>query len=167
MIFFARQSTSGIPETSPAYREADESRDAGGRRQPFVHFLVVLAAAQDDAADFFAAFPPRRCDDFLAVLATIEPLDLPESGSTPASCSSSMACTMSPGRSSRSYAFLSPFSAVQLFFLRRDQQFEHEPAVAFAVEVVGQPLQTCRLPCIERLVPLRVVAHQNLAKARL
>src|SRR5438034_1876111 len=41
-----------LPEVRPAHSEADEPRDTGRRRQPFAHLFVVLAAAQNDAADF-------------------------------------------------------------------------------------------------------------------
>src|SRR5881396_2260324 len=48
-----------FPEVRPAHSEAYEPRHSGRRRQPFAHFLVVLAAAQDDAADFVTAALPR------------------------------------------------------------------------------------------------------------
>jgi hypothetical protein len=44
---------------SPSGREADESRDSSSRHEPFAHFLIVLTAAQDDAADFVATGLPR------------------------------------------------------------------------------------------------------------
>src|SRR5262249_21611478 len=39
-----------VPEGGPADREANEPGHRGGRGQPLPHLLVVLAAAQDDAA---------------------------------------------------------------------------------------------------------------------
>src|SRR5437870_3645592 len=43
-----------IPKTCTAHCEADEPRDSRCRRQPLTYPLVVLAAPQDDAADFVA-----------------------------------------------------------------------------------------------------------------
>src|SRR5260370_7745910 len=48
-----------LPEVRASDGEADEPGDAGGRRQPLAHLLVVFAAAQDDAADLRPPTPPR------------------------------------------------------------------------------------------------------------
>src|SRR5262245_5387764 len=49
-----------IPETGPAHCKADEPRDAGRRRQPFAHFLVIFASAQNYATYFIPISTPRR-----------------------------------------------------------------------------------------------------------
>src|SRR5581483_10152023 len=47
-----------VPKTRTADCEADESGHAGRRLQPFMNFVVVLAAPEDDASHFVAAIPP-------------------------------------------------------------------------------------------------------------
>src|SRR5207302_1511178 len=67
-----------IPEHGPAHREADESRDSRGRRQPVAHLPGILAAAQDDAAHVVATAAARSGDDRLAILVLVESLVLPD-----------------------------------------------------------------------------------------
>src|SRR4030095_16906389 len=67
-----------LPEVGAADREADEAADAGCRRQPLAHLRLVLAPAEDNAADAVPPAAARRSHDLLAVLATVEPLDLPD-----------------------------------------------------------------------------------------
>src|SRR6266478_4552095 len=69
-----------LPEIRPSDGEADEPGDVGGRGQPLAHLLVVFAPAQDDAADLGPATPARGGHDLLAVLAPVEPFDLPDVG---------------------------------------------------------------------------------------
>src|SRR5262245_35715424 len=57
-----------VPEGGPADREAGEPGNARGGRQPLAHVLVVLATAQDDAADLVAAGAAGCGDDLLAIL---------------------------------------------------------------------------------------------------
>src|SRR5207248_10335694 len=66
-----------VPERRAADREADEPRHAGRARQPVAYLLVVLATAPDDAADPVAPAPPRRRPPLRAVLAPVQPFDLP------------------------------------------------------------------------------------------
>jgi len=66
-----------IPKTRTTYCEANKSWDPGCRRQPLTYFLVVLAAPQDDTADFVAVATASGGDDFLTVLSTVKSLDLP------------------------------------------------------------------------------------------
>src|SRR5262249_26296811 len=68
----------GVPEGGPADGEADEPRHARRGREPLTHFRVVLAAAQDNAADLLAAGAPGRCDDLLAILFPFDAFDLPD-----------------------------------------------------------------------------------------
>ena len=97
-----------LPEGGAADGEADEARDGRGGREPVADLLVVFAPAQDDAADLVAAAALRGRDDLRRVLRRSSPSIFQTSGSTPASWSAWIACTISPGRSSRSYRFLSP-----------------------------------------------------------
>jgi hypothetical protein len=67
-----------LPEVRAANSETYEPRHSGRRHQLFAHLFVVLAAAQDDAADFVTAGLPRSSNNFPAVLTAIESLDLPD-----------------------------------------------------------------------------------------
>src|SRR5438876_3955995 len=67
-----------LPEVRPPDGEADEPGDAGCRREPLAHLLVVLAPSQDNAAHPGPATPARGGHDPLAVLAPVEPFDLPD-----------------------------------------------------------------------------------------
>ncbi|MBV8055569.1 MAG: hypothetical protein JOZ29_04270 [Deltaproteobacteria bacterium] len=44
-----------FPKIGSANSEAHEAGDAGGRRQPFTHFLLVLSAAENNAAYFVSS----------------------------------------------------------------------------------------------------------------
>src|SRR5690349_16067398 len=67
-----------LPEHGAAHGETDEARHGGRGRQPLMHLIVVLAAAEDDAADLVAPAAPRGRHHLLAILAPVEPFDLPE-----------------------------------------------------------------------------------------
>src|SRR5689334_10761116 len=67
-----------IEPRRPADGKTDEARDARRDRQPAHHGVLVRPAAEDDAADGRAAAATCRVDDLLAILATIESLDLPD-----------------------------------------------------------------------------------------
>ena len=68
----------GLQPCRPADRKTDEAMDTRRDVEPAHHRLLVRPAAEDDAADRRAAVAPRRFDGLLAILATIEPLDLPD-----------------------------------------------------------------------------------------
>src|SRR5262245_4020448 len=57
-----------IPEGGPADREAGEPGNCRSHRQPLPYVLVVLTAAQDDAADLVAAGTASCGDNLWAVL---------------------------------------------------------------------------------------------------
>ena len=67
-----------FPKNGATNRKADEAPDCGRRGQPFAHLPVVLAAAQDDAADVVTAAPAGDGHDPFAILTPIEALDLPD-----------------------------------------------------------------------------------------
>src|SRR5215471_9217790 len=66
-----------LPEICAAHSEANETRNASRIRQPFAHLFVVLATAQNDAADALTASLARRCHHPLAVLLPVESFDFP------------------------------------------------------------------------------------------
>src|SRR5215469_4453290 len=68
----------GIPEHCAADGKANESRDTRRCFQPLANFLVVLAAAQNDAANFVPPAAPCGGNDFLAILGQVKPFDLPD-----------------------------------------------------------------------------------------
>src|SRR5262249_46948688 len=56
---------------------------------------------------------------------------------------------------------------VELQFLRRNQEFEHEAAAAAGSEKIGKALQACRLPFIQCTIAAWVVTHQHFAEGRI
>src|SRR5215469_3717477 len=67
-----------LPEAGAAYREADEAGYSRGSGQPELHFVIVLAPSQDDAADFIPAILARRRHNPFTILAGIKSLDFPD-----------------------------------------------------------------------------------------
>src|SRR6516162_1284579 len=66
-----------LPEICTAHSEANETGNASRIRQPFVYLFLVLATAQNDAADALTASLARSCHHLLAVLPPVEPFDFP------------------------------------------------------------------------------------------
>ena len=69
-----------FPEVGAANGETNEACNASGRRQPFTHFVLVLAAAENDAAHFVSSAMTSGCYDSFAVLAAVETFDFPNVG---------------------------------------------------------------------------------------
>src|SRR5262245_56557062 len=67
-----------VPEDRSANGKADEARYDCGHRQPLMDLFLILAPAEDDAANVAAAIPPGNGHNLLAVLTAIEPLDFPD-----------------------------------------------------------------------------------------
>src|SRR6266496_2281141 len=67
-----------IPETGPPDGEADETLDCRRSRQPLAYLLIVLSAAEDDAADIVASATPGDSYYLFAVFPAIKSLDLPD-----------------------------------------------------------------------------------------
>jgi hypothetical protein len=71
-----------IHKRLPKYGATDgKSNEASGPRcrlKPLVNFFSVFASAQNDAPNFVATSPMCNGYDSLAVLATVEPFDLPD-----------------------------------------------------------------------------------------
>ena len=75
---FGSQINQWIPETGSAYGKADETWHSSRRSQPFVHFFVALSPSEDDAAHIVASVAVGYGHDILAILTSVEPLDLPD-----------------------------------------------------------------------------------------
>src|SRR5678815_3402176 len=67
-----------IPERRASDRQSDEAWHRRGGLEPLRHFLLIGTTSQDDAADIVPAAAPRRLNHALAILAAIEPFDLPD-----------------------------------------------------------------------------------------
>ena len=141
-----RQATSGSQKVGAADREADEARHTGRHRQPFAHFLIVLAAAQHDAADLIAAAGARRRHDRLAILAPIEAFDLPEIRLDAGVLQLADGLDHQARPQLEIIGLLVALELVELRLLRRHQELEHEAAAVRAGEIIGQALQAGRLP---------------------
>src|SRR6266436_10313237 len=75
--FSVAPSNQRFPEVGSANGESDETGHAGCRRQPFTHFLFILAATENDTAYFVASAVTSGCYNSLAVLAAVEAFNLP------------------------------------------------------------------------------------------
>src|SRR5580698_1650108 len=69
--FLGQPAYKRLPKIGPAHGETHKTRNRRGRSQPFAYFLVVLAAAEDDAADLIAAVPAGYRHNTCAILAAI------------------------------------------------------------------------------------------------
>src|SRR4029077_4303306 len=155
-----------LPEDRTAYGEADQARPRGGGGQPLMHLGVVLAAAEDDAADLVAPAATRRSHHLLAILAPVEAFDLPEIGFDAGVLELLDRPHHELGPELPFIGLLVALQLVELGLFRWHQQLEHEAALALAGEIVGQALQDGGLFLIERLVAFDVVAHQHFAEGR-
>src|SRR6266403_342779 len=163
---FAPPADQWLPEVGAADREPDEARDSGGGHQPLAHLLLVLAPAEDDAADAVPAVAARGGDDPLAVLATVEPFDLPDVRLDSGILELADRLDHQSWPELQVVGLLVALEQLELRLLRRHQQLEHEPAPPLAVQVFGEPPQTSGLPPVQRLIAFRVVANENLAEGR-
>src|SRR5262245_33793513 len=119
----------GLPEVGAADRKPDEARDSGCGRQPLADLLLVLAPAEDDAADAVSPAAARGDDDPLAVLTTVEPLDLPDVRFDPGVLELADRPDHEAWPHLQIVGLLAP-ERLKLRLLRRHQQLEHEPAPA-------------------------------------
>ena len=67
-----------IPENGATYSKTDKARHLCRDPEPLPHFAVVLAATKNDAADMTAATSARCRYDAFAILAAIQPFNLPQ-----------------------------------------------------------------------------------------
>src|SRR5215475_3583410 len=138
--FFAPPGDQRTPESRAADRKADEARHTGRHRKPVSHFLIVLAAAENNATDPVAAGRPRRCYNLLAIVAPIETLNLPQIRFD----AGILELMDSLDHQARPHlAIVEPLVAldfVELGFLRRDKELEHESTAALVGEIIGQTL---------------------------
>src|SRR5262252_9614212 len=135
-----------LPEVGPTHGETDKAWHAGRRRQPFAHLFVVFSTPQDDAADIVATALTHGRHNLRAVLAAVQPLDLPHVRL--------YLCVLKlldalDHKSRAQLAIVGLLVALELFklrLLRRYQQLEHKQTATFTMQVVRQPLQASRLP---------------------
>src|SRR5579864_584194 len=165
--FFRPPSDERFPEVSAPDSKANEAGHASCNCQPFAHLLVVLSAAQDDAANFVPASVPSSRHDAFAILPPIKTFDLPDVGFDVRVLQLLDGLDHKPGAN---FQVISLFVALDLFQLRllcRNQQLKHEKTSTLAMQVIGQALEAVRLPPVEGLVALRVVSHEHFAECRL
>src|SRR5216684_2148799 len=67
-----------LPEVRLVDREADEAGHTGSRRQPLAHLVLAFALPMNDARDVGPAPAASGSHDLPAVLAAVEPFDLPD-----------------------------------------------------------------------------------------
>src|SRR5712664_2124703 len=127
---FAPPADQWLPEVGAADREPDEARDSSCRRQPLTHLLLVLAPAEDDAADAIPAATVGGGHDPLAVLPTVEPLDLPDVRLDSGTLELADRLDHQPWPELQIVGLLVALEQLELRFLRGHQQLEHEPAPA-------------------------------------
>src|SRR5215831_14473364 len=137
-----------LPEVGPTHGEADEAWYSGRRRQPFAHLFVVFATPQDDAADFVATAPTRGRHNLRAILAAVQPLDLPHVRLYLCVLELLDALDHKPGAQLQVVGLLVALKLFKLRLLRRYQQLEHKQAATLTMQVVRQPLQPSRLPAV-------------------
>src|SRR5262245_27731284 len=154
----------GVPDVGAADRESDEPPDAGRRREPLADLLRVLAPTEDDAPDVVAAATARRGHDPLAVLATLEPLDLPDVRLDPGVLELVDRRHHEPRAELQVVGLVVTCEPLELRLLRRHQQLEHEAAAVGVVQIVGQLAQAGGLATVQRGITFRVVAHEDLAE---
>ena len=76
--FFASPGDRRFPQNGAAYGKADKAWHLRGGPEPLSHFVLVLAASQNDATDTIAAAGARCRYDSFAVLAPTQALNLPQ-----------------------------------------------------------------------------------------
>src|SRR5713226_4737767 len=156
-----------IPEAGPTDGKADEARYGRCGRQPFADFPVIFTASQDDAANPVAASTACGGHNLFAVFAPLETFDLPYVRLDASVLQFLDGLRHQLGAQFQIVGLLVSLETFELGLLRRDQQFEHEPAAAFvAVQIFRQALQTYRLASIEFGIAFGVVTNQNLAEGR-
>src|SRR5262249_47948223 len=155
-----------LPEVGPTHGEADEAWHSRRCRQPFAYLFVVFATPQDDAADFVATAPTRGRHNLRAVLAAVQPLDLPHVRLYLSVLELLDALDHKPRAQLQIVSLLVALKLFKLRLVRRYQQLEHKQAATLTMQVIRQPLQPSRLAAVYCLVALGVVAHQNLAERR-
>src|SRR5882724_3670727 len=108
-----------VPENRTANGKTDKPLNAGCDSQPLAHFLLVLAAAQNNAADVFPPATARDGHNVLAVLVAVEPLDLPDIRFNPCVLKLQNGLGHQCGTEVQIVGFLVAFEVVELCLLRR------------------------------------------------
>src|SRR5262249_58446058 len=134
-----------------------EPWDDGRRRQPFAHFLVIFASAQNYAAHFIPGAAPRSGHNLLAVLMAVEPLDFPHVRLNPPVLPLVNGLDHQSRAKPQGVLFLISLDPIELLLLRRNQQLEHESTATLGAQVFGQTFQAASLPPLQSLIAVRVV----------
>src|SRR5262249_3553189 len=132
----------GLPEVGAADRQPHKAPDSRGDRQPHPDRLLVLTPAAENAADAHPAAAACGRDDPLAVLTTVEPLDLPDVRLDPGTLELAERPDHEPWPELQIVCLPVARERLELRLLRRHQQLEHEPAPALAVPAFGRLPQT-------------------------
>ena len=101
-----------------------------------------------------------------AILATIKSLDFPDIRLHAGVLKFLDGLHHQLGTKLKIVGFLVAFEPFHLRLLRRHQEFEHEPAFTFGMQIVGKLFQPRRLPLVQRPFALWIVAHEDLAECR-
>src|SRR5437879_5013271 len=129
-----------VPPDGPADGEPDVAGHAGAGPQPVLHRLIVRAAAQHDTGHAVAPAGAGLRRDSLAVLAFVEPFDLPDVGLDPAV----VELRDGPAHQVRTdllvVAVAVATDARELLVGGRHEELEQEPPVAL-VQPVAESLQ--------------------------
>src|SRR5262245_14624783 len=153
-----------IPPDRAPDREADVPGRAAPAPPPRAARLVVGPAPQDHAYDAVAPVPPGRRRDRLAVLARVDPLDLPDVRLHAG------VLQLADRRVHQLGALLRVplgLAAGRLDLLGRGghEELEQEPAIVF-VQPAAEVPEPGGLPDVHVLVRLRVVANEHLGEVR-
>src|SRR6266446_171279 len=108
------------PEARPAHGEANEARNCSCGSEPLADFVIVLAPAEDDAADSVPAAAAGSSHNPFAVFLTLEPFNLPHVRLNPRILELLNSLSHQPGTHLQLVEFLISFQAIKLGLLRWD-----------------------------------------------
>src|SRR5580693_8934351 len=126
-----------LPKVRTPNCKSDEPWHARRYRQPLSHFLVVLPAAQDDTSHFVPPVAARRGHHRLAILATIEPFDLPDIRLDMRVLEFADRLDHKWWTDFQVVRLLVALHLVELSLLRGYQQLKHETAAIRTLQIIG------------------------------
>jgi hypothetical protein len=153
-----------VLEDRAANSKTNEAGYAGCHSEPLVNFFLIFAPAKDNAAHAAAPGPPGSSNDLLAILAGIEAFDFPDIRLDARVLELLNGLYHQMRTQLRIVGLLVAIEVGKLLLFGRDQELEHEPALAFVMEIFGKAPQVRRLPLIQRFIAFRIVTDQDLAK---
>src|SRR5262245_48666690 len=113
-------------------------RPTANPMNPRTVLAVVSHWRTYDAADGVPPAAAGNSHDLLAILAPVEPLDLPDVGLDPLVLELADGLNHQPGPDLQIVGLAVAFDSFQLRLLRRHQQLEHVPAAVVVVQVIGE-----------------------------